>query len=279
MDDDQQKENDAKQRTAKQDRAEYSELDDSLIDEESEYEDIEPGSLDSGEEAFSAGFTPWSRYVWGNKTGDAKEGQNESPFEGAFNALLGGVSELSSQAVKFAAKKTRDTTSRVLKNTPEQMELIGKAGRSLKDLREVAGVSIEELSNAIDLNDVDLLRSVEEGKAGLPFEVLLKLSSFYSRNDPIPFVMKYSRIYSPRIWKMLRSVGLDTLVVQAERELQFVQIYRRKDEARKLSDEGFKEVLDFTRQAFEMALHFVAAQELKAAAEKQEPDSGAEEGE
>lgn len=277
MDDDQHKGTEAKPRKSKQDAAEDTELDESLAAEDIEPEDLDPESLVADEDTFSPGFTPWSRYMWGNKTGDAKEGQSESPFEGAFSALLGGVSELSAQAVKFAAKKTRDTTSRVLKSTPEQMELIGKAGTSLKDLREVAGVSIEELSNAIDLNDVDLLRSVEEGKAGLPFEVLLKLSSFYSRNDPIPFVMKYSRIYSPRIWKMLRSVGLDTLVVQAERELQFVQIYRRKDEARKLSDEGFQEVLDFTRQAFEMALHFVAAQELKASVEAQESDTEANE--
>ncbi len=195
--------------------------------------------------------------------GEERSAASERPFEGAFAALLGGVSELSAQAVKFAARKTRDTTSKVFKNTPEQMELIGKAGTSLKDLREVAGISIEEVSKAIDLHDVDLLRSVEEGKAALPFEVLLRLSSFYARNDPIPFIMKYSRVYSPRIWKMLHSVGLDTLVVQAERELQFVQIYRSRDAARKLSEEGFNQVLDFTRKSFDMALHFVAQQELK----------------
>ncbi|MBR9910113.1 MAG: helix-turn-helix transcriptional regulator [Gammaproteobacteria bacterium] len=196
-------------------------------------------------------------------SGEERSAASERPFEGAFAALLGGVSELSAQAVKFAARKTRDTTSKVFKNTPEQMELIGKAGTSLKDLREVAGISIEEVSKAIDLHDVDLLRSVEEGKAALPFEVLLRLSSFYARNDPIPFIMKYSRVYSPRIWKMLHAVGLDTLVVQAERELQFVQIYRSRDAARKLSEEGFNQVLDFTRKSFDMALHFVAQQELK----------------
>lgn len=226
-------------------------------------DDIEAADVDP---SFAAAL--WNRYVWGGKADEL----GENAIEGAFGALLAGVSELSSQAVKFAAKKTLDTTTRVIKSTPEQMELIGKAGTSLKDMREVAGISIEELSGAIDLNDVDLLRSVEEGKAALPFEALLRLSSFYSRNDPIPFIMKYSRVYSPRVWKMLHAVGLDTLVVQAERELQFVQIYRRRDAARKLSEEGFGEVLDFTRKAFDMALHFVAEQEAQKNAVEDRPD-------
>lgn len=235
--------------------------------------EAEPTDQMSSDDSTSDGLSAWSRYVWGSKS----EEPGDNALEGAFGALLAGVSELSAQAVKFATKKTLDTTSWVIKTTPEQMELIGKAGTSLRDLREVAGISIEELSGAIDFNDVDLLRSVEEGKAALPFEALLRLSSFYSRNDPIPFIMKYSRAYSPGIWKMLHAVGLDTLVVQAERELQFVKIYRRKDEARKLSEEGFAEVLEFTRQAFDMALHFVATQEgqqksEKAAAEADPPE-------
>ena len=176
-------------------------------------------------------------------------------------ALFGGVVDLSGQAVKLATQMTWDQVSKLLKYTPEQMELMGKAGSSLKDMREVAGVTLSELSSAVDLKDPDLLRAVEEGKAGLPFEILLRLASFYARNDPVPFIMKYARTYNPGIWEVMEKIGLDKLTLQAEREIQFLNIYRSHDAARQLSDEGFERVSEFTRQAFEMALHFVAEQE------------------
>ena len=51
------------------------------------------------------------------------------------------------------------------------------------------------------------------------------------------------------------------MLVQAERELKFVNIYRNVDNARTLSDDGFNRVIDFTQKAFLMALHFVSEQE------------------
>ncbi|MDX1799466.1 MAG: XRE family transcriptional regulator, partial [Marinobacter sp.] len=51
------------------------------------------------------------------------------------------------------------------------------------------------------------------------------------------------------------------LPLQFERERQFINIFRGHDDARELSDEGFEQVLAFTRQSFEMSLHFVAEQE------------------
>jgi hypothetical protein len=46
--------------------------------------------------------------------------------------------------------------------------------------------------------------------------------------------------------------------LQLEREREFVNVLRSRDEARTLSDEDFEQVLRFTRAAFEMALHFAA---------------------
>ena len=40
-----------------------------------------------------------------------------------------------------------------------------------------------------------------------------------------------------------------------------MNIYRSHDAKRKLSDEGFEKVLEFTRKAFELSLHFIAEQE------------------
>lgn len=57
------------------------------------------------------------------------------------------------------------------------------------------------------------------------------------------------------------TLGLDKLTLEAEREIQFLNIYRSHDEARQLSDDGFERVRAFTQTAFEMALYFVAEQE------------------
>ena len=176
-------------------------------------------------------------------------------------SLLGGLMDIPGQAAKLAFGTPLELVLNVLKYTPEQMEKMGKAGTTLKDAREVTGLTLTELSSAIDLKNSDLLEAVEDGKAGLPFEILLRLASFYARNDPIPFVMKYARTYSPGIWDVMETLGLDKLTLEAEREIQFLNIYRSHDAARQLSDEGFERVREFTQRAFEMALHFVAEQE------------------
>jgi len=176
-------------------------------------------------------------------------------------SMLEGLMDFSGQAAKMVTETTREQVLRMIKYTPEQLELMGRAGTTLKDAREVAGLSLAELTSAIDLKNPDLLRSVEQGKAGLPFDILLRLASFYARNDPIPFVMKYARTYNPGIWEVMKTLGLDKLTLEAEREIQFLNIYRSHDAARQLTDAGFERVHEFTQRAFEMALHFVAEQE------------------
>ena len=176
-------------------------------------------------------------------------------------SLLGGLMDIPGQAVKLASGTPLEQVLKLLKYSPEQLEKMGSAGTALKDAREVAGLTLTELSSAIGLKDPDLLETVEEGKSGLPFEILLRLASFYARNDPVPFVMKYARTYSPGIWDIMETLGLDKLTLEAEREIQFLNIYRSHDAARQLSDDGFERVRAFTQRAFEMALHFVAEQE------------------
>lgn len=176
-------------------------------------------------------------------------------------SLLGGLMDIPGQAAQLVSGTPLDQVLKMLKYSPEQLEKMGRAGTALKDAREVAGVTLTELTSAIDLKNPDLLKTVEDGKVGLPFEILLRLASFYSRNDPIPFVMKFARTYSPGIWEVMETLGLDKLTLEAERELQFLNIYRSHDAARQLSDEGYERIREFTQRAFEMALHFVAEQE------------------
>ena len=103
---------------------------------------------------------------------------------------------------------------------------------------------------------VDLNVPVENGKVALPFEVILRLASVLGRNDPISFVMRFTRSYNPELWKTLEGMGIGRFVVQAGREREFANIYRASDEARRLSDEEFASVLAFTKAAFDLAMTF-----------------------
>lgn len=194
-----------------------------------------------------------------------KEHEHPEPWisEEAISGLFERIGSAAGQAVRFA-KRTTDTSYKVGKaliQSQDQLKLMLAAGQSLKDLREVAGLTISELSDALQLKDKSLLEAVENGTATLSFELILRLSALLARNDPIPFILKYSRTYSPETWKLLHDWGAGRLPLQYQREREFINIYRSQDQARELSDEGFAHVLAFTREAFNTALHFAGEQE------------------
>ena len=141
---------------------------------------------------------------------------------------------------------------------PEQRAALEKTGNVLRGMREAAGLSIDEVGHAIDLKDPALLELVENGKVALPFEIILRLASVLGRNDPISFVMRFTRSYNPDMWKTLEGLGIGRFAVQAGREREFANIYRASDAARRLSDEEFGAVLAFTRAAFDLAMTFSA---------------------
>jgi len=134
---------------------------------------------------------------------------------------------------------------------PEQRAALEKAGQVLRGMREVG--------KAINLNDPALLDLVESGKVALPFEIILRLASVLGRNDPISFVMRFTRSYNPDVWKTLESLGIGRFVMQAGREREFANIYRASDAARRMSDEEFNAVLAFTKAAFDLAMTFRAS--------------------
>lgn len=183
--------------------------------------------------------------------------------EESISNLFDRLTDVTSSALKFA-KKTTDTSYKVGKaliQSQDQLKLMVSAGQSLKDLREVAGLTASELSDALDLSDKSLIEAVENGTATLSFELILRLSALLARNDPIPFILKFSRTYSPETWKLLNDWGAGRLPLQYQREREFINIFRSQDQARQLSDEGFSKVLEFTRHAFNLSLHFIAEQE------------------
>ena len=149
------------------------------------------------------------------------------------------------------------------------------AGNSMRDIREVAGLTLSEMSEALNLKDKSVLEAIENGTTTLSFELILRLAALIARNDPIPFILRTTRNYNPEVWRVLDTWGVSRLPLQFEREREFINIFRRHDDARTLSDEGFQKVLEFTRQSFEMSLHFIEQQEREVAELKaaQEPVS------
>jgi transcriptional regulator with XRE-family HTH domain len=144
--------------------------------------------------------------------------------------------------------------AKMLLPRPGQRQALERAGATLRRMREAAGMTIGEVGAAINLSDPGLLDLVENGKIALPFEIILRLASVLGRNDPISFVMRFTRAYNPEVWGTLEKLGIGRLALQAGREREFANIYRANDAARTLSDDEFAAVLDFTRAAFEMAI-------------------------
>ena len=142
---------------------------------------------------------------------------------------------------------------------PGQRAALERSGAVLRRLREAAGLSLDEVGKAISLKDPTLLALVENGKVALPFEIILRLASVLGRNDPISFVMRFTRSYNPDAWRTLESLGIGRLAVQAGREREFANLYRASDAARHLTDEEFAEVLNFMQAAFSMGLAFRAS--------------------
>lgn len=131
-----------------------------------------------------------------------------------------------------------------------------KTGAALRRMRQAAGLTITEVGTAINLRDPSLIEAWEKGRIAVPFELILRLAAVLGRNDPVGFVMKFTRSSNPDLWRSLEGLGVGKLLIQSAREREFANIYRGDDEARKLTDKEFAAVLSFTRAAFEMAMVF-----------------------
>ena len=144
--------------------------------------------------------------------------------------------------------------ARIVLPKPEQRKALARAGALLRAAREAAGLSLREVGDAIDLQDPALLTLVENGKAALPFEIILRLASVLARHDPLSFVMRLTRASNPDVWRTLEDLGIGRLAVQAGREREFANLYRGNDAARELSDDEFAKLIAFLKAALELAL-------------------------
>jgi transcriptional regulator with XRE-family HTH domain len=139
---------------------------------------------------------------------------------------------------------------------PKQKATIREAGAVLRTMRESAGLTLRDVSRALNLSDPTLLEKAEDGVVSLPSEVILRLAAVLGRDDPGTSLMRLTRTYNPDLWKTLEQLGIGKLMLQAGRERELANIYRANDAARRLDDEDFALVLEFTRQAFDMGIAF-----------------------
>ena len=158
--------------------------------------------------------------------------------------IAGSATELSLNLAKARATAPREQAS------------LEKAGSMLRQAREAAGMTTKELSQAIEIVDPKVLAQAEIGKAALPMEVILRLASILGRHDPVPFAMKLARTYNPQLWKALDGLGIGSLVALAGRERELANLYRANDDARRLNDADFAEVLGFVKTGFDMTVKF-----------------------
>ena len=188
-------------------------------------------------------------------------GATASPPPASESPLLGVARQLRSWSdsvlgIAGAAADVSIGAARAMLVKPEQRKALEKAGTILRGMREAAGLSVKEVGAAINLEDPALLELVETGKVALPFEIILRLAAVLGRNDPISFVMRFTRSYNPDVWQTLENLGIGRFAVQAGREREFANVYRGSDAARRLPDDDFAAVLAFTKAAFELALAF-----------------------
>ena len=175
-------------------------------------------------------------------------------FVGSLKSLAGKAFDLAS-----AVADASITATSLLPGSAEQKRLLKSAGRVLRKLRETAGVTVEDLSRAVDLDSPELLLLAERGKTALPFELILRLAAVLARNDPVPLIFSLTKAYSPGLMRALQALGVARMVEHARREHEIVALYCARDRARELSDAEFTRVLKFIEAALDLALDFAAA--------------------
>jgi len=182
------------------------------------------------------------------------EGSGTKPqmWAAQIRSVAGQVLEWAGTAAEVAVVMTKP-----LIKDPASRKAVAAAGRFLRDARETAGFSTDELARAIRLDDQKILELAESGKIAIPFEIILRIASLLARNDPIPFVMALSRGYAPGVWKAIEQVGVGRLLLQTAREHEFINIYRSRDSLRALSDREFAQLLGFVASAVDTTIGLV----------------------
>jgi transcriptional regulator with XRE-family HTH domain len=154
---------------------------------------------------------------------------------------------------------------------PERLEAMAEAGHFLRDARETAGLSLQELSDTLGLSDDSLLEDVESGRRIVPIEILFRLASLIARHDPIPFLIQFMRTYNPAWGATMEQWGMLAMPLQYERERRWINLYRQHDTLRDLNDEEYSRLLEYVDSATRLVLD-VMSKEKQANKPAQTPE-------
>lgn len=155
-------------------------------------------------------------------------------------------------ALMFGENRLGSTVLKTLE--PERLEAMADAGHFLRDARETAGMSLRELADALGVKDDNLLEDIESGERIMPVELAFRAASLFARHDPIPFLVKFMRTYNPTLGDTLEQWGIMALPVQFERERRFINLYRKHDTLRKLTDDEYDRLIDYVDSATTLVL-------------------------
>ena len=136
----------------------------------------------------------------------------------------------------------------------EQRAWMDRAGQAIHDARVTAGLSLDGLAAALDMEDKTVLHAMEQGSATVSFELILRLTSLLARNDPLPFLISLVRGFNPRLWALAEDWGIGHLPTMIERDRKWMNIYRGNEAVRQLPEAEFNQVLAFCESALETAL-------------------------
>jgi len=137
---------------------------------------------------------------------------------------------------------------------PERLEAMADAGRFLRDARETAGMSLKDLAESLGISDRAVLEEVESGATIMPLELMLRSAALLARHDPIPFLIKFMRTYNPALEKALEQWGVLALPKQYERERRFVNLMRKHDVLRRLSDTEYDRFIHYMESSCNLVL-------------------------
>jgi transcriptional regulator with XRE-family HTH domain len=157
---------------------------------------------------------------------------------------------------------------------PERLEAMADAGHFLRDARETAGMSLKDLAESLGISDRGVLEDIESGETIMPLELMLRSAALLARHDPIPFLIKFMRTYNPALEKALEQWGVMALPKQYERERRFVNLMRKHDALRRLSDTEYDRFIHYMESSSNLVLD-VMQNEKQANASKASSAAGA----
>ncbi len=137
---------------------------------------------------------------------------------------------------------------------PERLEAMADAGHFLRDARETAGMSLKDLAESLGISDRGVLEDIESGETIMPLELVLRSAALLARHDPIPFLIKFMRTYNPALEKALEQWGVLALPKQYERERRFVNLMRKHDVLRRLSDTEYDRFIHYMESSGNLVL-------------------------